>query len=205
MQSLFSLASLPFSLKLLWAPFVDAAYVPAWGRRKTWLVPTQLCIGATMVLSRTNIERWMAPDGGEPRVEALTAYFFALYFLCATQDVAVDGWALTMLSPARVGWTSTCNSVGQSLGYALSYVGFVALHDEAFCNAYLRREPARGGAVSLGAFVAGCGWAFLAATAAVAFCRREASPDAGGGARESRAETSLGTVWSCRVREDDAG
>ena len=39
-QALLSLASLPFSLKLLWAPLVDAAYVRRWGRRKTWLVPT---------------------------------------------------------------------------------------------------------------------------------------------------------------------
>ncbi|KAH8043905.1 acetyl-CoA transmembrane transporter [Aureococcus anophagefferens] len=103
MQSLFSLASLPFSLKLLWAPFVDAAYVPAWGRRKTWLVPVQLAIGCLMVASRGRIDAWMADDGSEPNVEALTALFFALYFLCATQDIAVDGWALTMLSERRLG------------------------------------------------------------------------------------------------------
>ena len=30
-----------------------------------------------------------------------------------TQDVAVDGWALTMLKPKNVGYASTCNSVGQ--------------------------------------------------------------------------------------------
>ena len=29
----------------------------------------------------------------------------------ATQDIAVDGWALTMLSPENVGYASTCNSV----------------------------------------------------------------------------------------------
>ena len=28
----------------------------------------------------------------------LAPYFFILYFLMATQDIAVDGWALTMLS-----------------------------------------------------------------------------------------------------------
>eukprot|EP00438_Fugacium_kawagutii_P019260 Skav217550 [mRNA] locus=scaffold1602:42103:52941:+ [translate_table: standard] len=30
----FSLNSYPFSLKILWAPIVDAAYVPRFGRRK---------------------------------------------------------------------------------------------------------------------------------------------------------------------------
>ena len=179
MQSLFSLASLPFSLKLLWAPFVDAAYVPRWGRRKTWLVPVQCAIGTLMVLSRSRIDTWMADDGTEPNVEALTALFFFLYFLCATQDIAVDGWALTMLSSERVGWASTCNSVGQSLGYALSYVGFVALHDEATCNKYLRSEPATGGLVSLAGFVAACGWAFRLTTLFVAVGKREGDCGAG--------------------------
>ena len=63
-----------------------------------------------------------------PPVPRIAAYFAALYALCATQDVAVDGWALTLLSKRRAGWAATCNGVGQSLGYALSYVGFVALH-----------------------------------------------------------------------------
>jgi hypothetical protein len=31
------------------------------------------------------------------QIGLLTAYFFVLYFLAATQDIAVDGWALTML------------------------------------------------------------------------------------------------------------
>ena len=38
-----------------------------------------------------------------PDVASLTAMFFLLNFLAATQDVAVDGWALTMLAPSNVG------------------------------------------------------------------------------------------------------
>jgi MFS transporter, PAT family, solute carrier family 33 (acetyl-CoA transportor), member 1 len=34
---------------------------------------------------------------GSPNVPLLTAVFFSLNFLAATQDIAVDGWALTML------------------------------------------------------------------------------------------------------------
>ena len=48
-----------------------------------------------------------------PDVLHLTACFFVLNFCAATQDIAVDGWALTMLSPKNVGLASTCNSVGQ--------------------------------------------------------------------------------------------
>ena len=35
--------------------------------------------------------------GEHPDVTTLTAMFFFLNFLAATQDIAVDGWALTML------------------------------------------------------------------------------------------------------------
>ena len=39
----------------------------------------------------------------------LTLMFSLLYFLAATQDIAVDGWALTMLKPINVGLAATCN------------------------------------------------------------------------------------------------
>ena len=48
--------------------------------------------------------------------------FFFLNFLAATQDIAVDGWALTMLKRENVGYASTCNSVGQTAGYFLGSV-----------------------------------------------------------------------------------
>ena len=39
-----------------------------------------------------------------------------------SQDVAVDGWALTMLKPKNVGYASTCNSVGQVISLKISSV-----------------------------------------------------------------------------------
>ena len=44
-QATFSLSGYPFSLTLLWAPLVDSIYWPAFGRRKSWLVPVQYLIG----------------------------------------------------------------------------------------------------------------------------------------------------------------
>ena len=49
----------------------------------------------------------------KPNIFTLTVCFFILNFGAATQDIAVDGWALTMLSKKNVGLASTCNSVGQ--------------------------------------------------------------------------------------------
>ena len=35
---IFSLASYPYSFKLLWSPIVDSVYSAAFGRRKSWVV-----------------------------------------------------------------------------------------------------------------------------------------------------------------------
>ena len=48
-QALFTLVTLPFSLKVLWAPIVDGVYFSRFGKRKTWLIPTQLIAGFLMV------------------------------------------------------------------------------------------------------------------------------------------------------------
>lgn len=65
------------------------------------------------------------------------------------KDIAVDGWALTMLSRKNVGYASTCNSVGQTAGYFMGNVLFLALESADFCNKYLRIEPKDTGIVTL--------------------------------------------------------
>ncbi len=49
-QAIFSFAFWPFSLKLLWAPIVDALYSKRFGRRKSWLIPIQYLIGFCMIV-----------------------------------------------------------------------------------------------------------------------------------------------------------
>lgn len=131
----------PFSIKLLWAPIVDTLFSSRIGRRKTWLIPTQYLIGAFMLLLSQYVELWLGSKNVAPNIEVLTILFFSLNFLAATQDIAVDGWALTMLKKENVGHASTCNSVGQTAGYFLSYVLFMALESPTFCNQYLRNVP----------------------------------------------------------------
>ena len=90
---------------------VDSLYVASFGRRKTWLVPVQYLIGVTMFVLSLKVSfpfhallgsmfpLFKVNDylGEHPDVTTLTAMFFFLNFLAATQDIAVDGWALTML------------------------------------------------------------------------------------------------------------
>ena len=101
-QAVFSFIYWPFSIKLLWAPLVDALYFQWFGRRKTWLVPTQYLIGIFMLFLSTHIDELLGTEAdaeeGRINIVTLTFVFFCLNFLAATQDIAVDGWALTMLS-----------------------------------------------------------------------------------------------------------
>ena len=188
-QAMFSLVSWPFSLKLLWAPFVDASYSRSFGRRKSWLVPIQYGIGALMFLLSYTIDDLMGGGGGAtpPNVFVLTVAFFALHFLAATQDVAVDGWALTMLSKENVGYASTCNSVGQTAGYFLGYTAFLALESKDFCNAYLRwGEPQERGIMDLSTFLFFWGVVFVVVTSLVWLFKREE--------REGHAEEKQGVL-----------
>ncbi|XP_040469375.1 acetyl-coenzyme A transporter 1 isoform X3 [Falco naumanni] len=153
-QAFFSFVFWPFSLKLLWAPLVDAVYLRGFGRRKSWLVPTQYVLGVFMIYMSTQVDLLLGDgEGRGPDVVALTVTFFLFEFLAATQDIAVDGWALTMLSRENVGYASTCNSVGQTAGYFLGNVLFLALESASFCNKYLRFQPQPQGIVTLSGWI----------------------------------------------------
>uniref|UniRef100_A0A8C7B0P7 Solute carrier family 33 member 1 n=1 Tax=Neovison vison TaxID=452646 RepID=A0A8C7B0P7_NEOVI len=173
-QAFFSFVFWPFSLKLLWAPLVDAVYFRNFGRRKSWLVPTQYILGLFMIYLSTQVDRLLGnTDGRTPDVVALTVTFFLFEFLAATQDIAVDGWALTMLSRENVGYASTCNSVGQTAGYFLGNVLFLALESADFCNKYLRFQPQPRGIVTLSDFLFFWGTVFLITTTLVALLKKE--------------------------------
>lgn len=115
--AMFSLQSWPFALKLIWAPLVDALYIKSLGHRKTWMVPAQLAIGAAMLYLSTEVDVLVA---GKDML-SLTSLCFAMNFLCATQDIAVDGWALTMLRDENAAWQATTNATGQTFGKAIGF------------------------------------------------------------------------------------
>ena len=194
-QAVFALCSWPFSLKLLWAPIVDSVYSKKWGRRKTWFVPIQLLAGLLFIWAGrpSSVDEMMGGDGKPPNVPKLTAVFFSMYFLMATQDIAVDGWALTMLSPPHVEKGSTMNVIGQNLGSFLGFVFFLALNDADTCNTYLRSVPSDEPLATLGSFLSFFGWALVLTTISVAAFRAEA--DDGHGEGETGLAETYATVW----------
>jgi MFS family permease len=171
----FSLASYPYSLKLLWSPFVDAVWSPKIGRRKTWIVPIQFISGFGMLWLGSGVEEMLKHTGkpGGTTVWNFMLWWFFLVLMCATQDIAVDGWALTLLTPGNVSYASTAQTVGLTAGHFMSYTVFLALNASDFANKYFRSVPSEEGLVTLGGYLRFWGWAYIVITIGLGFLKTE--------------------------------
>jgi MFS family permease len=103
-----SALSLPWLLKPLWAPVLDRYWHAGFGRRKTWIVPLQLLLACACV----------AAAFSEPRVALARLMFLVLVMnvLTATQDIAVDGYAVDRLSRDDLGYGNSAQVVGYKIG-----------------------------------------------------------------------------------------
>ncbi|KAH3663363.1 hypothetical protein OGAPHI_005353 [Ogataea philodendri] len=162
----FSLASYPYSLKLLWSPIVDSCFFKKIGRRRSWIIPVQTVSGLTLLVLGTLIDNVML--NMKKNLYTLTYTFFFLILLCATQDIAVDGWALTILSKDALSYASTAQTIGLNTGYFLSFTVFLAFNSPDFANSYLRSTPSTQGVLSLGQYMSFWGWIYLLVTVLIA-------------------------------------
>lgn len=126
-----------------------------------------------MILLSFNINGLLGEDGMPPNLFLLTISFLLLFACAATQDIAVDGWAITMLSRENVGHASTCNTVGQTAGYFLGYTVFLALESKEFCNTYLRFEPQDHGIFTIDDFLYIWGVVFIVSTTIIWLFKKE--------------------------------
>ncbi|MGQ3046915.1 MAG: AmpG family muropeptide MFS transporter [Niveispirillum sp.] len=81
---------LAYSLKMLWAPLVDRLDAPILGRlgrRRGWMVLSQLLIGAGLFGMAA-----VGPDGAN--LWKLGAFALLAAFASATQDIVVDAWRI---------------------------------------------------------------------------------------------------------------
>lgn len=168
---IFSFASYPYSLKLLWSPIVDAFFWSKFGRRRSWIVPIQLFSALVLMILSFRIDALL--KDAEHTLPAITAFFFVLVFASATQDIAVDGWSLTLLSKPALPYASTAQTIGINSGYFTSFTVFLALSSPEFANRYFRSTPGPGGLVSFPGYLRLCSLAYLCVTAFVAFFYRE--------------------------------
>lgn len=96
---LFSLVGLPYSLKFLWAPIMDRYTPLPIGRRRSWMLVTQvLLIASVFVLSLAHPQSNLA---------LVAAMALAVSFFSACQDIALDAWRREALPDEELGWGSS--------------------------------------------------------------------------------------------------
>lgn len=103
--------SIPWMLKVLWAPIVDTVHVRSIGRRRTWILPLQLLVAC--VLAALAVLAGRATDAS---LVPLFVGLFVMNLAMATMDVAVDGLAVDWLSDAELGPGNAAQIGGFKLG-----------------------------------------------------------------------------------------
>jgi PAT family acetyl-CoA transporter-like MFS transporter 1 len=161
------------------APLVDSIFLRRLGRRKSWIIPVGALSGVFLISFARLANRLL--DHGQTHTEilSLAIIFFLLTFLVATQDIAIDGWSITLLSKENVHWQGICTTIGQTLGYFIAHSGFLLFESEKFCNANVRPlfgwPPQEHGLVSLEVFMYVFGVVFLVTAILVFFFKNEHS------------------------------
>lgn len=87
---------------------------------------------------------------------------------------SIIGWALTILDPDQVHYSSTCQTVGINTGYFFSFTLFLAFNSPEFCNTYLRTAPKEVGLIGIATFLRFWGVVCILGTLGVAFFQSEA-------------------------------
>ena len=107
-----SLVGLPYTFKFLWAPLMDRFDLPWFGRRRGWLVLTQLLLAAVLAA--------MAATSPTGAIRAFALLAVTVAFLSASQDVVIDAYRTDLLPAAERGLGASLNVMGYRLAMILS-------------------------------------------------------------------------------------
>jgi len=100
--------ALPWSLKPLWAPLIDRYGSARLGRRKSWILPLQALLAVTCFAAAK-----VPPNDG---LASLLWLVLAMNLLAATMDIAVDGFAVDVLTTRELGHGNIAQVVGYKAG-----------------------------------------------------------------------------------------
>jgi len=116
-----SLLAVPYSIKFIWAPFLDRYTLKVLGRRRGWLLVAQLSLILSICLMGTS----------NPKAQPLMLVIAALLvtFSSASQDIVVDAYRREDLADEELGLGSALYVLGYRIGMLLSSGGGLILAD----------------------------------------------------------------------------
>ena len=109
---IFTLVGLPYTLKFLWAPFMDR-FVPRWlGRRRGWMILTQIGLLAGIAS--------IAVTGPSEPILLLGMLALVVAFVSASQDVAFDAYRADALREQERGFGAAVSVTGYRIAMLVS-------------------------------------------------------------------------------------
>ena len=150
-----SWVGIAYSLKFLWAPFLDRTRVPLLGQlgqRRGWILLTQLLVGCGLIV--------MAALGTGHGLTALGAVALVVAFSASTQDIAIDAWRIESAKSrddlglltsaytfgfrsALLGTEAVILPIAQRIGWNASYLVYGCLIAVGIVACLCAAEPAQ--------------------------------------------------------------
>jgi MFS transporter, PAT family, beta-lactamase induction signal transducer AmpG len=126
----FALVGTPYTLKFIWAPILDRFVPPFLGRRRGWLLISQLGLILSLIgmaFSHPTQTPWL-----------MFSFTLAVAFMSATQDIGIDAYIIEILEPELYGLGSQLYVLGYRIGMILAGAGSLMLaHKLSWPTVYL--------------------------------------------------------------------
>lgn len=118
---IFTLVGLPYTLKFLWAPLMDRIVPPWLGRRRGWMLITQLAVAAGLAL--------MGVTGPGSHPEWLGIAAIGVAFMSASLDIVFDAYRTDLLLPPERGFGAAVWVNGYRFALLVASAGALVLAD----------------------------------------------------------------------------
>ncbi len=126
---IFALVGLPYTVKFLWSPFMDR-FIPPWlGRRRGWIIMTQLCL-----VTSISAMAFSSPQ----QTPLLAALALMVAFASASQDIVIDAYRTDVLHEQERGIGAAVFVMGYRIAMLVSGALALVLSDHiGWRNTYL--------------------------------------------------------------------
>lgn len=148
---IFALIGLPYTLKFLWAPLMDHFVPPFFGRRRGWIMITQIALMAGIAA--------MGFSNPKSAVLSVAVLALAVAFSSASQDIVVDAYRTDVLLESERGMGAAVFVMGyrvatlasgalalimsDNIGWSQTYIIMACLMMVGIAAASWGREPQR--------------------------------------------------------------
>jgi PAT family beta-lactamase induction signal transducer AmpG len=118
---LLGLVGLPYTFKFLWAPLLDRYKPLAIGRRRGWLLLSQIALTASIVI--------LGLQDPSASIWGVVVASYLVTFFSATQDIVIDAYRVESFTDDEQAIASTFYTYGYRLGMLLAAAGGLILAD----------------------------------------------------------------------------